>query len=231
MNYLLIIIGIIFVVCMIDGYKKGFVNKIASLVGMLLLIVVVIHISPYVSNVIIKNTTWDENLQSKIGDFLIEQNSQRDNTIEQNQKETIASYQLPQIVKDKLLENNKEDIYNQLMVTIFEDYVGAFLAVLIIKIASFIITLIVLGIILQLIIMSFRLVTRLPILNGLNKLAGVASGFVEGIVLTWLFFTVVTIFATKPWGQEVFQMIQQSEILIYLYNENYILDMLLQYIK
>ena len=54
MNGLLIAVGLIFLVCMIVGYTRGFIKIVASLAATVATIVLVTFLSPYVSGVLLR---------------------------------------------------------------------------------------------------------------------------------------------------------------------------------
>ena len=63
MNGLLIAVGLIFLVCMIVGYTRGFIKIVASLAATVATIVLVTILSPYVSGVLLKAVPVEEMMQ------------------------------------------------------------------------------------------------------------------------------------------------------------------------
>ena len=61
---------------------------------------------------------------------------------------------------------------------------------------------------------------RLPILSGVNKLAGAALGGAEGLIFLWLAFLLITAFSTTEWGMNLNRMIESSSWLSFLYDNN-----------
>ncbi|MCD8149645.1 MAG: CvpA family protein [Clostridiales bacterium] len=83
MNWLLIVVLILFVLCVIQGWRKGFLRLLFSLVSWVVMIVLVSYISPYISEFLKNNTgiyEWIESrcaetIQSRLGtglEFLAE---------------------------------------------------------------------------------------------------------------------------------------------------------------
>ena len=64
-NWLLIIVGIIFLLSMISGGVKGFFKISISLISSILTVVLVIYLSPYVEEAIIKYSPLDEMVEEK----------------------------------------------------------------------------------------------------------------------------------------------------------------------
>ena len=55
-NWLLLAVGIVFLVCMIAGFVKGFLRIGLSLLSTILTLVLVSFLSPYVSDALMKHT-------------------------------------------------------------------------------------------------------------------------------------------------------------------------------
>ena len=61
---------------------------------------------------------------------------------------------------------------------------------------------------------------KLPLLKQANKLVGMALGLVQGILLVWLFFALVTVISGTEFGQTMFRYINESKLLSFLYTNN-----------
>lgn len=64
-NWLLIIVGIIFLLCMITGGVKGFFRIGISLLSSVITVVIVIYLSPYIEDAIVKYTPLDEMVEER----------------------------------------------------------------------------------------------------------------------------------------------------------------------
>ena len=65
-NWLLISVAVIFIVCIVVGYVKGFLKLGISLLSTILTIVIVLVCSPYVADALSKYTPVDDYIQEKI---------------------------------------------------------------------------------------------------------------------------------------------------------------------
>ena len=52
MNIVMVLVALIFMLCVVDGANRGFIKIVASLAATIVTIVVVIMLTPYVSNVL-----------------------------------------------------------------------------------------------------------------------------------------------------------------------------------
>lgn len=83
----------------------------------------------------------------------------------------------------------------------------------------------------QLISKGLRLIFHLPIISGVNKVAGLALGVLEGIVMLWIVFIVLQFFTFGNIGVKIMEGVRQSAFLTYLYQNNYISNIFSAFIK
>lgn len=88
------------------------------------------------------------------------------------------------------------------------------------RVIAFLITLLLVSVLVRGIAFSLGIVAKLPILNGLNKKAGLLLGLVEGVLVVWIFFFVVTVCISTETGVKLLLMISESEILSWIYRHN-----------
>ena len=65
MNWLLIGVGVIFFICMVAGYAKGFIKIIVSFGTTIASLILVIFLTPYTSKAIVSLTPIDEMIEKK----------------------------------------------------------------------------------------------------------------------------------------------------------------------
>lgn len=219
-NYLFAAVMILFLFCIVNGYRKGFLRIIISLLGIIMVIAAVTVVSPYISDYLINHTKTYEVVKQKVISVFQEDNSRLDNTIPENQTLTIESYDLPDVIKNSLIKNNTSEMYQSLMVTIFEEYIAGYLAKMIINAISFIGLFLMLIIFLWFILFSADIIARIPIIKGLNKILGAAAGAVKALIITWVVFFVVLIFFGNAIGNTMMAEVKDSAFLTLLFNTN-----------
>lgn len=226
-NYLFICILAFLFICAVHGYKKGFLRIVISLVGIVVIIMVVTVISPVISKIIMEKTPVYNNVREKIVEVFKENNSVRDNTDLENQIETIESYDLPELLTGALIENNKEEIYNALAVTVFEDYISSYLSKMIVNAGSFIALVAILWMALWFLLFTADIINKIPVLKTFNRLMGMGSALLVGVIMVWLFYFVVLTFFGGEISSAMIASIKQSHLLTFLFNTN----QLFKYIK
>ena len=141
------------------------------------------------------------------------------------QTQAIQQADLPNVFKSLLTVNNNSEIYQQLGVETFAQYVGSYLAKLIINIVAFLITFVLISIILRAIVFALDIVSSLPGVGIVNRLAGGVIGMVGAMVIVWTLYIIITLMYTTTVGKELFQMIQENQFLTMLYEYNPIMKL------
>lgn len=225
MNGLLIAVGLIFLVCMIVGYTRGFIKIVASLGATVATIVLATFLSPYVSGVLLKTVPIEEMMQEKCMEILM--SNQEGVTVSDDVENSqdaqffmIENAKLPEVFQQLLLDNNNPEIYKTLGVTTFSEYIGSYLARLIADIVSFLLTLIVVTIVVRTILCTVGFIGKLPVIGGLNRMAGGILGIGTGLIVVWVFFIIITLMYDSEIGRQCFASIAENEFLTYLYENN-----------
>ncbi len=223
MNPLLIGVLIVLLVSVFHGYQKGFIKILVSLISFVLTIWLVMVVTPYISTYLVEQTGLYNVVKDRVTESFAEDNSRYDNTISENQTRTINSYEVPSAMKTTLITHNTQPTYTKLAVSAFEDYISSYLARLIINVAAFVCTFVMITIFLRMTFFSLELIARIPIIKGFNKFLGLFAGLMEGILAIWIFFLLITMFSGSSWGRQVYPLIEESYLLSSLYNNNILL--------
>lgn len=120
----------------------------------------------------------------------------------------------------RMLQSGQSDLYETLALIGLGEAAMDYVAQGLLRAAAFLITLILVGILVQGAAFSLGVAAKLPVLNGINKVAGLILGFAEGILWIWVFFFVITLLSATEWGGRLLLMVADSELLSWLYREN-----------
>lgn len=132
----------------------------------------------------------------------------------------IEEADIPAVFKDLLTTNNNKEIYKKLGVETFAQYVGEFLAKLIINIVAFLCTFILVTIVIRAVVFALDIVSELPVLGAVNRLAGGAIGIIGALVIIWTLFIIITLLFTTDIGRQMFDMINSNSLLKMIYDYN-----------
>lgn len=136
---------------------------------------------------------------------------------------------LPGFFKDTLLENNNSTVYEELGIDSFPEYVGAYIARMVVNVVSFLVTFVFAIIIVKALIVAVDIIGELPGIGALNHAGGVVLGMITALLIVWIVFLGVTVLYSTEVGKMCFDMIDDSSILTMLYNKNILLSMLLSF--
>ena len=80
------------------------------------------------------------------------------------------------------------------------------------------VTLVLSFIVLKLILILTGLISKVPIISGVNKIFGIVLGLVRGLILVWILCYVITVFSYTDMGQEAVQAMKNNKILSLFYD-------------
>lgn len=234
-NWLPAVTGIYLLGMVLYGHYKGFIRLAVSMLALILSLTIVRASLPAVTGYLKENTGLQqmisENMKKSIG---LEQKAPLTDDESETpsvQRTIIENLNLPQGVKTTLLENNNSEMYRSLGVSAFTDYIGSFMADIILNYAGFAILFAAVYLALKIVVRWLDIISHLPILSGINKITGALLGGVEGLAFVWLACMVITVFSTTAWGLEIFRQIEASKWLTYLYTRNFLKFMVLGVIQ
>ena len=148
---------------------------------------------------------------------------------EEVQKDKIEKSFLPRIIKNHIVNNNTQEMYDKLGVTSFPGYVARYIARMIVTLISFIITFIIVCIIMKALSAVVEIIDIVPGIGWLNHLAGGVAGIVMALLIIWIIFMGITIYNSMNSGSGLMDMIRSSAFLRMLYENNIILKELLRF--
>ncbi|MBE5989481.1 MAG: CvpA family protein [Paenibacillaceae bacterium] len=223
-NWLSVIAGVYLLGMVLYGHHRGFIRLVVSIFAMILSLTVVRVSLPAVTTYLKENTTLQQTVSQNIvkaAGLAQEQSSGEEMSDKPSAQRTmIENLNLPRTVKSALIENNNSEIYQMMGVQAFTDYVGNYLADTIINSAGFVLLFAAVYMASKLIIRWLDIIARLPIISGINKLAGAIAGGLEGLLFLWLVCLLVTAFSGTEWGMMITRQIESSQWLSFLYSHN-----------
>jgi len=234
MNIVLVFIGIILVVSVIVGYQKGFLKLALSLGVTLAGIMIVFAISPHVSAWIQQSTPLVESVQKKVGGMLFPEGESEEEhqVVEMSREQQISVIEkgdIPEFLQDRLLSNNNKEVYETLGVTTFAEYIVTYIAKILADIIAFLVTLIAVLIIIRVLMGMAGILNKVPVVGGINKLAGGIAGVGVGIVIVWIMFIVVTMLYNTTIGKMCLENIAADPTLTKLYNSNILMNNIVKF--
>ena len=220
MNWLLIIVLGIIILNALIGRKVGFVKMVFSLFSFIIALMLTVWISPSVNKILKNNENFYEKASQKVEEMLFVEQEQ---TTDEN--DLIEGLPLPKSIKESLQENKAKQEAN------IKAYIISQVTDIAINALAFILTFVLAFVALWVVSIALNLISKLPILNSLNKLTGFAVGGLQGVVIVWILFIVITIFSGTRLGGTASAQIEESTILSFLYSKNFLLNIVLDVTK
>ncbi|MDF2544418.1 MAG: hypothetical protein K0S47_4136 [Herbinix sp.] len=230
MNWLLIVVLAILVGNAFVGRKIGFIKTIFSLCSMIIALLLTAWISPSVNHLLKSNDKFVDYVTERVEKILpLEEADVKEDS--ETESDFIDGLPLPKSLKETLVQNNNADTYGALAINSFREYISSYLANVIINALAFVVTFLTAIIALWVISIVLDLISKLPILNSINKTAGLIAGLIQGLVIVWILFVLLTVFGGTDLGKDAFQMIEESPALSILYDNNLLMDFVLNAAK
>lgn len=204
----------------IMGFQKGFVKEIVSVFFMLISFLLVWAVNPYVNTFVKEYTPVYDTIQDKCQTLVSEQIGNKKTLDKEEQNQVMENMELPDLLKNALVENNTAETYRYLAVSTFTEYISDSLAVMAVNGISFLISFVLSAAVIKLLGFILNVLIKLPVINGINKIAGAAVGGIKCIIFIWIAFLVLTLLCNTTLGQQGMALIQQDAFLNFLYSQN-----------
>lgn len=221
LEYGLVIGSVLFLAAMTYmGSKKGFIRLIYSAASLLIAMILSQCLSVPVTNFVEKNTQIYDVVKGRMDSYVhvsVEENLE--SSTEQTWENFQKSLNLPKSVTSMLFDDyvKPESGFN---IDEFCEYVSEGLTLICMRLITTIILFLIIFIIMRCAPAFFDVFARLPVINEINRLAGAAVGFGEGIILLWILCIVIMAMTGTPTGNKVMDAVDSNAFLSFIYNTN-----------
>lgn len=214
--------GVFLLAMVLYGHYRGFLRIAVSLAALILSTVIVRVAMPYITTYVRENTEIQQMVEQSVVKAVGLEHLQEDIQLPAEQRKVIEHLRIPEQFKEMLLENNNSEIYRILKVDSFLKYIGAYLANTIINIIGSAVIFGAAYFIIRMLVRWLDLIARLPIISGMNQIAGAVLGGVQGLLIIWIGCLVIRFFSETSWARAAMEQIQGSVWLQFLYQNNLI---------
>lgn len=212
----LVILGIL-VLCIGLGYRKGLTGSILKIVSFVLAVVIAFILFKPVSNFIIDNTKWDENLEQGIREMVIDNDDQEQVNEEEKQNAPMVLIDYINNAVEEAGDAAKEDIVNATARNV---------AITIINAGAWICLFIIARIVLVFIKGLANMITKLPVIKQFDKLGGIIYGALEAVVIVYGILAIISFVSPLVSELGIITAIQKSFIGSMMYNNNLLLKLI-----
>ena len=227
---MMLLIGVIafLLIMFYQGFHKGLLRIVLTIAATVLSIVLSVALAGPFETFIRENTSIEKKVNRETKQYVEKYVSPELNkATEKMQKEAIQKMDLPEALQKKLIKNNTVEKQMEMGVQNFTDYLSVSLGNMLIKSLAVMIIFISIKIILGVIIEVLDLVSRLPVLEEVNRTTGGLVGLAEGILILWVACLLLTACSSTPTGQDLFNAVSNNQVLSFIYNNNLLVQFLL----
>ena len=225
MNWLLIVILAVIIGNVVWGYKMGFMRVALSLVSWIIVLIACYIATPVVADVIMDSTPLAEIVQETVTEQLNEAIDGVVDGVIDNSAIAEVEAKLPEQLKEAILGEH-ESIADLITSTGDIKVDTTQLAEGAAYLIALIIVLIVTRIALIIVEKVLGLVGKLPLIGQANTLLGIAAGAVKGFVWCWVVLAVIAMLAYTGANTELIALVNESQILTWLYENNPMMSVL-----
>lgn len=233
-----IVVIVIFALFVIDGWRKGLFKKVTGVLAFILSCVLVPFVLPYVTDYLKDNTPvysaiaaqCEKTVTDQVASFMQKgtenevQNGGASGALgslsQIDQTKLIRSLPLPSFLQNMMLSYNNREGYRSLNVTDFGGYLVQFVANVILNILAFIVTLLLVFVVIWVILKIAGVASHLPFIHLLDRVGGMILGGVQGVIVIWFFFLIISMLTGTKIGLSISELINESKILRPVYQGN-----------
>ena len=205
---------------MVKGFIKGFLRILFTTFALVVTIVISALITTPVATFLNDSTdvgTWVETAVSSYVDKRVDEETME---LEEKQDEFIDSLALPEFIKAKL---GSVDVISGTSLD-FKDYITGQLTSVIMKAITFVAVGIIIYILLRIIFKVLNIITRIPILRGINRFLGGLLGLAEGLLILWCICCLIMAFSATDIATDAMEIISQGKVLSFIYDNNLLIS-------
>ena len=218
-----IVIVVIIGLCMLIGYKKGFAKCLLKLVtSIIALFIAVVLYRPFV-DFVVQNTIIDENIQLSIEKVM--NNSIEERTDKNDSSDVVKSDSgIPKPIAEYINNNFRNSAKQKQEEAVIS--VARSATILIVDIACFIAIYVIVKILLKILTILIDVVSKLPVIKQFNEIGGLLYGLIEGVFIILVVMTVISILTPLTGAYEVANIILESHIGAFFFNNNIFLNII-----
>ena len=235
MNWVLLLVLLILGYNIIRGYRKGFLRIVYSLVSWVIVLTFVTVTTPYINTYLMEYTTLYEQIEKQCSEQIKKSVEEKQKSVQSensldNQELSQFGIMLPDSVVNDIFDKTGNVAGEIMAQSGLYDEIAKQIAEFVVEGIAFLIALVAAWTIVHIIARMLRIVSRIPVLSGVNRTLGVFAGGIYGVILVWIGFYIVAVTSTSELGCMLVSYIYQSNLLKYLYENNAILTIVMNFL-
>lgn len=241
MNWILIIVLAVLALSAFVGYHKGMLRIIYSLVSWIVVLAFVSWATPQINLYLLENTVIYDRIEEYCEGTIRESSSEQVEMTQQEAEEALAEelgsddllanlgVSVPDSVMDGILEKTADATETFLDESGIYAAIAEGLATFILEGIAFLVALVLAWLVVHIISQLLGIVSKIPVIKGLNRTLGFFVGVIYGFLIVWLGFYIIALGSASEMGQVVVSYIYENPFLTFLYENNLVLTMILKF--
>lgn len=241
MNWILIIVLAVLALSAFVGYHKGMLRIIYSLVSWIVVLAFVSWATPQINLYLLENTVIYDRIEEYCEGTIRESSSEQVEMTQQEAEEALVEelgsddllanlgVSVPDSVMDGILEKTADATETFLDESGIYAAIAEGLATFILEGIAFLVALVLAWLVVHIISQLLGIVSKIPVIKGLNRTLGFFVGVIYGFLIVWLGFYIIALGSASEMGQVVVSYIYENPFLTFLYENNLVLTMILKF--
>lgn len=236
MNLVLLSFIALLLLCVLVGYKRGFIKSVLSFAGIVVAIILANVFYPYVDSFMSEKTPARKMVKQRVEKFVEKIDVGEDINLEAGldvyDKELfIEDLEIPDVVKDYIRSNEKNNNNSGKKLKDYKAYIIDYMTSMVLKGISYMVAIVVAVIILLIAFSISGILTDIPIVKGIDKTGGIVFGAVQAVLFMWIFMVLITLMSASDWAGELMKNIEDSTILSFIYKKNYLMKIIVDILE
>ena len=219
------------IIFIIIGICRGFLRIILTTFSLLITVILAGTFAKPLADYVENSTVIGPRLQAGIENFADSKLSGITGAAETAETSFINALPLTENMKEELIQNNNLAGYVDQGVNSFGEYISTNLTTIVIKVLCYVLLFLVIYLVLRLIIRLSDVINHIPVLGGINRFAGAIVSLAEGVLFLWVICMAVMMLSGTPFGIQCEQVINSSGFLKWIYEHNYLMNLVNSVIK
>lgn len=228
MNWLFFIVLLLFALCIVRGYKRGLLRIAYSMVSWIMILAIVSWATPFIHTYLKTNTsvrtTIAENIEERLKQAAKEELLPE--TADYSQQLESIGISLPAPLMDHLISFAPDSADNFLQESGLSSQISLNLADFAVKGISSLVAWIFAGLVVSILSQLLGIVSKIPVVRGINRYLGAAAGGLYGLLIVWTAFCIAALCSASEYGLRIINFIHENQLLTALYDHNPVLAVL-----
>lgn len=215
-NFLEVLVFFSLLGMIVYGYKSGLLKLSIITLALLSSAIVLNVVNPYLRNQLQENTKINQYVLTTIYQKIGLTEMHEDSSSKEGRDIAIDKLNVPTKVKDILKRDDDRSVYEELGVYTFSDYIASYVTQMTVNAMSFMASFIIVWLALGILFKGNKLLSKLPVLGGMNQIFGAIAGLTIGLMIYWIVCICIIAFPTTKLFSSLSTLIESSTFLVFL---------------